>query len=127
MTSTENQNRARDPAEHLRKFIDKPESKYIATKYASLVQTPAGIAINAKLTGLAMLRLARRMTRQEYRQSLRQLAAKSGLPLADFRLLARCSRELTRCTLSGSEQIAFTPMLWDAEEEAVWDAAGEGA
>ena len=63
-----------------------------------------------------MLRLGGRITRREYRTSVRQLATSSGLPLADFKLLAECSRESARYMLTGTGQISFVPERWDNEE-----------
>jgi hypothetical protein len=105
-----------DPAaRRLARFNARPEIQSIAARYADWAHGD-GCIINVQLSALAMMRLARRISRADYRASLRKLAATSGLPHADFQLLAKCSREIARCMLSGSGQIPFTPWEWDREE-----------
>lgn len=103
-------------AQRFARFNARPEIQRITARYADWAAHGDGCIINVQLSGLAMLRLAGRITRQEYRTSLRKLAASSGLPMADFKLLAECSRELARCILAGSGQIPFAPDQWDNEE-----------
>lgn len=103
-------------AERFARFNARPQIRRITTRYADWVSEGHGCIINVQLSGLAMLRLASRITRQEYRTSVRKLAAESGLPLADFKLLAECNRELARYTLAGTGQIPFSPAQWDDEE-----------
>lgn len=98
------------------RFNARPEIKRVTASYADWVTQGDGCIINLQLSGLAMLRLAGRIARREYRTSLRKLATASDLPLADFKLLAECSRELARYMLAGSGQISFNPNQWDDEE-----------
>ncbi len=103
-------------AQRFAQFRQRPDIRRITSQYADWVARGDGCIINAQLSSLAMLRLAGRISRQEYRTSVRKLAGTSGLPLADFRLLAECSRELVRSMLTGSGQIPFTPERWDNDE-----------
>lgn len=98
------------------RFNARPQIRRITTQYANWVGQGNGCIINVQLSGLAMMRLAGRIARQEYRTSVRKLATESGLPLADFKLLAECSRELVRYMLAGTGQIPFNPVQWDNEE-----------
>ncbi|RVQ67112.1 hypothetical protein EKN06_09330 [Croceicoccus ponticola] len=104
-------------AQRFARFNARPEIQRITERYAEWVAQSDGCIINVQLSGLAMLRLAGRISRSDYRASIRKLASASGLPSADFKLLAECSRELARYMLSGSGQIFFTPKQWDFEEE----------
>lgn len=81
-------------AQRFARFNARPQIRRITTQYADWVAQGDGCIINVQLSGLAMMRLAGRIARQEYRRSVRKLATESGLPLADFKLLAECSREL---------------------------------
>lgn len=102
-------------AQRLARFQARPEIQSVTTRYADW---PAGdgVTVNVQLAGLALLRVGGCISRPDYRGSIRKIARTSGLPLKDFHLLAQCNRELVRCALSGSGQIAFTPDDWDAEE-----------
>lgn len=114
---TDNSNPAHSAAtQRFARFKARLEIRRITAKYADWATRGDGCKINVQLSGLAMLRLAGRLSRQNYRTSVRKLAITSGLPSADFKLLAKCSRELARCMLSGSGQIPFTPERWDNEE-----------
>ena len=104
-------------AQRFARFNARPEVHRITERYADWVAQGDGCIINVQLAGLAMLRVAGRISRSEYRASVRELACASGLPPADFKLLAECSRELTRFILSGSGHISFAPKQWDFEEE----------
>lgn len=103
-------------AQRFARFNARPEIQSITTRYADWVKQGGGSIINAHLSGLAILRLAGRIGRQEYRTSIRKLGVESGLPSTDFKLLAECSREFARYMLAGSGQIPFTPGMWDGEE-----------
>jgi hypothetical protein len=105
-----------DAAKRFARFNARPQIRRITTQYADWVAQGNGCIINVQLSGLAMMRLAGRIARQEYRTSVRKLATESGLPIADFKLLAECSRELARYMLAGTGQIPFNPTQWDNEE-----------
>ena len=103
-------------AERFARFNARPQIRRITTKYSDWAAQGNGWIINVQLSGLAMMRLAGRIARQEYRTSVRKLATESGLPMADFRLLAECTRELARYMLADTGQIPFNPTQWDNEE-----------
>lgn len=103
-------------AQRFDRFKARPHIRRVTTRYADWAANGDGCIINVQLSGLAMMRLAGRITRQEYRMSVRNLATESGLPLTDFKLLAECSRELARYVLAGAGQIPFNPAQWDDEE-----------
>jgi hypothetical protein len=98
------------------RFNQRPEILRMTAKSADWAESDIGLNTNVQLAALAMLRLSGRITRQVYMASVRKLATKSGLPLADFRLIATYSLELTRCMLTGSGQIPIMPESWDDEE-----------
>lgn len=106
-------------AQRFARFNARPEIRRITSRYADWVAQGDGCMINVQLSSLAMLRIAGRISRSDYRASVRKLASASGLPPKDFQLLAECSRELARCALSGSGQVAFTPGDWASEEEGL--------
>ena len=106
-------------ARRFARFNARPDIQRITSRYADWVAQGDGCMINVQLSTLAMLRLAGRISRSDYRASVHKLAIASGLPPKDFQLLAECSRELVRCALSGSGQIAFTPGDWALEEEVL--------
>lgn len=101
------------------RFKARPEIQRVTARYASWTEGGDGYILNVQLAGLAMSRLAGSISRSDYRASVRKLAGTSGMPLKDFQLLAQCNRELVRCMLSGSGQIAFNPGDWDAEEASL--------
>lgn len=103
-------------ARRFAKFRQRQDIRRITTQYADWVTQGDGCIFNLQLSGLAMLRLADRISRQEYRTSVRKQAITSGLPSAEFKLLAECSRELARYMLASSGQISFNPERWDNEE-----------
>lgn len=103
-------------AQRFSRFNARPQISSITSRYANWIAQGNGCIINVQLSALAMMRLAGRITRNEYRASVRKLATKSGLPMADFKLLAECSRELARYMLSGTGQIPFSPAQWENEE-----------
>lgn len=106
-------------AERFARFNARPRIRRINSQYADWVAQGSGCIINVQLSGLAVMRLAGRISRQEYRTSVTRLASESGLPMADFKLLAECSRELVRYMLSVTGQIPFSPAQWDNEEGAL--------
>ncbi len=108
--------RALDAAQRFARFSARPEIQRIVRQYYDWIGHRDGCLIYMQLSGLAFVRMANRITRSDYRTSVQKLARQSGLPREDFRLLAQHNRELVRCMLAGSEQIAFTPREWDAEE-----------
>ena len=103
-------------AQRFARFNARQEIRRITARYADWVAQGDGCVVNVQLSGLAMLRLAGRISRPDYRASVRKLASTSGLPPMDFQLLAECNRELVRYMLSNSGQIPFTPREWDADE-----------
>lgn len=103
-------------AQRFARFNARPEIRRITARYADWAAQGDGCIVNVQLSGLAMLRLAGRISRHDYRASVRKLAGTSGLPQTDFLLLAECSREMVRYMLSSSGQIPFTPWEWNAEE-----------
>lgn len=108
------------PEGRFMRFNERSEIQRIKKKYADYVHQDDGIKINLQLSSLAMLLQAGCITWRDYRDSVRALSLMSGLPDIDFRLLAECSRELTRYLLCGSGQSPFTPWEWDAQERRVW-------
>jgi hypothetical protein len=109
---------ARLALERFARFRERPEMRELSSQYADWAQSEDGCIVNAQLAGLAILRLAGRISRQHYRQSVCNLAKSSSVPTADFMLIAKGILEAARCMLAGSGQIPFTPDQWDAEGAA---------
>lgn len=95
--------------ERFARFKARPEIRRVTAQYADWATQRNGRMINVQLSSLAMLRQTGRISRQEYRASVRKLAITSGLPSTDFKILAECGRELVRYMLAGSGQIPLTP------------------
>lgn len=108
------------PEGRFMRFNERSEIQRIKNKYADYVHQDDGIKINLQLSSLAMLLHAGRISWRDYRNSVRALSATSGLPDIEFRLLAECSRELTRYLFCVSGQSPFTPWEWDVQERRVW-------
>lgn len=106
---------AASAAQRFARFKARPDIQRVTARYADWAAGGDGCIVNIQLAELAMSRLAGRLSRSDYRLSLRNLAKTAGLPSKDFQLLAQCNLELVRCMLSGSGQIAFTPEEWDEE------------
>lgn len=104
-------------AERLTRFQQRPEVRRAAEQYADWSRSSAGIMINFQLSYLAMARVAGKLSRAFYRNALDKLAKGSGVPLDDFRILARCMLELVRCALAGTDQVADDN--WYAEGDDV--------
>jgi hypothetical protein len=102
-------------SERLARFQERPDIQRVTARYAEWAESEDGCVVNVQLAGLAMLRLAGRITRQDYKRSVRRLAKSTGLPVHDFLLIAKCSLEAAQCVLVGSRQIPFMPDRWDAE------------
>lgn len=114
---TDNSNPANSAAaQRFVRFKARPDIRRISVKYADWAARGEGCILKVQLSGLAMLRLAGRISRHDYRTSVRKLAITSGLPSADFKLLAECSWELAQFMLSGSGQLPFTPERWNDED-----------
>lgn len=108
------------PEKRFKRFNERLDIQRITKQYADYVHEDDGIKISFQLSTLAMLLQAGGISRRDYRGSVRALSATSGLPDGDFRLLAECSRELTRYLLCASGQIPFTPWEWDEQERWAW-------
>lgn len=104
------------PARRLESFSKRPETLRVTERYADWMQSDNGVITCTKLAGYAMTRVAGRISRPDYKQSVRKLAVTSGLPTDDFLLIAKCILEQLRCMLAGSGQIPFTPTRWDEED-----------
>lgn len=109
----------RSAEQRFARFQARPDIRRITAQYADWAESADGSIVTIELAALAMARSAGQITRQNYRSSLRKLARTCGLPQADFRLLAECSREFTRFALAGSGQIPFATAQWDAEEAGI--------
>lgn len=112
-----NSNASRLCAERLARFQQRPEVRRTAEQYADWSQSAAGNMVNTQLSYLAMARMAGKLTRATHRNALDKLAKGSGIPLDDFRILARCVLELVRCALAATDQVA----------NADWNTEGEDA
>ena len=106
---------AQDAQERFARFRRRPDIQSVTARYADWARTSDGMLIHAQLAGFAMTRLGGRMTRNQYRASVRQLASGSKIPARDFALLAECGRELARCLLVGSGQLS------GSDRDCGWD------
>lgn len=104
------------PAQRFAAFNARPEIRRVTAQYADWSICGHGCIIKTQLSALAMFRQAGRITRQDYRASVRKLSAGSGLPHRDFQLIAECCREMVRLMLAEAGQIPFTPGRWDSED-----------
>jgi hypothetical protein len=104
-------------ADRFAQFQQRPDVQRVANRYADWPQTSAGTVINLQLSFLAMARAAGKLSRAAYRKAVRDLAAESGIPAADFRILARCALEVVMCGLAASGQIAFGEVRGEQEHE----------
>lgn len=97
-------------AQRFARFQQRPDVKRVANRYVDWSETSAGIFINLQLSHLAMARAAGKLSRPSYRKAVRDLAAASGIPAEDFRILARCTLEFVMCGLAGSGQIPLSDL-----------------
>jgi hypothetical protein len=91
-------------AERFARFQERPDVKLITAKYADFVATPEGIMVTIQLSCEAIKYLSGITSRHGYETAIGKLAAKSGIPLTDLRLLAETHLELTACALVASGQ-----------------------
>lgn len=102
--------------ERFARFSVRPDVADVTSRYGDWANSSDGIMLNLQLSGLAMMRVAGRLSRNDYKRSIRNLASTSGICLGDFLIMAEYGLELARSDLAGSGQIPFTPERWDAEE-----------
>jgi hypothetical protein len=102
-------------AERFARFQQRPEVRRVTSRYADWARTSDGVTVNVQLSGLAMMRLAGRLSRNDYKKAVRDLAATSSIPPHDFRIFAKCILEFTRCALAGSGQFDAGHTDWDVE------------
>jgi hypothetical protein len=103
-------------AQRLRRFQMRPDVQKVTGRHADWAQSDEGCIVNLQLASLALARVTRRISRQDYKRSVRILARSASLPVQDFLLIAKCCLEATQCMLAAIGQIPYTPAQWDIED-----------